>query len=140
MTAQDELAAIFRRSMDAYSRGDFDAALVDFDPEVEWIVHLSLAPDATTYHGHEGVKRFWGTWADAISGMELDVEECRLVGEGRVLAIVRALGRGAGSGAPVESPRFGQIADFRDGRIVRVQLFGSVAPALQAAKSQPATG
>jgi hypothetical protein len=37
-------------------------------------------PDATTYHGHEGVKRFWEMWAEAISGMALEIEECRWLG------------------------------------------------------------
>ena len=118
--------------MEAYSRGDYEAAVVDFDAAIEWSVDVSVVPDATTYHGHEGVKRFWKTWAEAISGMELEIEECREVGQDRVLAITRAHGTGAGSGAPVASPRFAQIADFRDGRVVSVRLYGGVSPALQA--------
>lgn len=89
--------------------------------------------DATTYHGHEGVKQFWETWAEAISGIALEIEECRCVGQNRVLAIIRAHGTGAGSGAPVASGRFAQIADFRNGRVVRVRLYGGVEPALEAA-------
>jgi ketosteroid isomerase-like protein len=112
----------FRRGMEVYSRGDYEAAAVDFDPAIEWSVHASLAPDATTYHGHEGVKRSWEAWAEAISGMALEIEECRRVGQNRVLAIARAHGTGAGSGAPVASRRFAQIADFRNGRVVRVRL------------------
>ena len=130
---QGDLATTFRHAMEAYSRRDYDAAVVDFDPAIEWIVDVSLAPDATTYHGHEGVKRFWEAWEEAISAMVLEIEECRSVGQDRVLAITRAHGMGAGSGAPVESARFAQIADFRDGRVVRVRLYGAVAPALKAA-------
>ena len=51
--SQDDLATIFRRAMEAYSRGDYEAALVGFDPAIEWSVQASLAPDATTYRGHE---------------------------------------------------------------------------------------
>jgi ketosteroid isomerase-like protein len=131
--SQDDLAMAYRQGMEAYSRGDYEAAVVGFDPAIEWSVHASLAPDATTYHGHEGVKRFWGTWAEAMSGMTLEIEECRCIGQNRVLAIARAHGTGAGSGAPVASGRFAQIADFRDGRAVRVRLYGSVAAALEAA-------
>jgi ketosteroid isomerase-like protein len=130
--SHDDLATIFRRGMEAYSRGDYEAAVAGFDPAIEWSVHESVAPDATTYHGHEGVKRFWGTWAEAISGMALEIEECRCVGQNRVLAITRAHGTGAGSGAPVESGRFAQIADFREGRVVRVRMYGDVAQALEA--------
>ena len=130
--SQDDLATIFRHAMEAYSRGDYDTALVDFDPAIEWSVDVSVVLDATVYHGHDGVKRFWETWAEAISGMELEIEECRRVAQDRVLAVTRAHGIGAGSGAPVASPRFAQVADFRDGRVVRVRLYGSVAPALEA--------
>jgi ketosteroid isomerase-like protein len=130
-TKQDE-AMSFRRGMEAYSRGDYEAALAGFDPAIEWSVHASIAPDATTYHGHEGVRRFWDTWAEAISGMALEIEECRAVGQHRVLAVTRAHGKGAGSGAPVASARFAQIADFRDGRVVRVDLYGTVGEALEA--------
>jgi ketosteroid isomerase-like protein len=130
--AEHDLTRSFRRGMEAYSRGDYEAALAGFDPAVEWSVHTSVVLDAATYHGHEGVRRFWETWAEAISGMALEVEECRLVTENQVLAITRAHGRGAGSGAPVASGRFAQIADFEDGRVVRVRVYGDVAHALEA--------
>ena len=130
--SQDDLAIRFRRGMEAYNRGDYEAALAPFDPTIEWEVHESLVLDATTYHGHEGVKRFWETWAEAISGMALEIEECRCIEQNRVFAITRAHGAGAGSGVPVASGRFAQIADFRDGRVVRVRLYGDVAYALEA--------
>jgi ketosteroid isomerase-like protein len=130
--SQEHLATTFRHAMEAYSRGDYDAAVAGFDPAIEWSVHASLVPDATTYRGHEGVKRFWKASAEAISGMELEIEECRCVGQDRVLAITRAHGTGVGSGAPVASRRFAQIVDFRDGRVVRVRLYGRVAAALEA--------
>jgi ketosteroid isomerase-like protein len=130
--SQEDLASSFRRAMEAYSRGDYDDAVAGFDTDIEWSVHGSLAPDAATYRGHDGVKRFWGEWEEAISGMVLEIEECRPVGPDRVLAVTRAHGTGAGSGAPVESGRFAQIADFREGRVVRVRLYGNVAHALKA--------
>jgi hypothetical protein len=65
--------------------------------------------------------------------MTLLIEECRCLGQNRVLAIARAHGTGAGSGAPVASGRFAQIAEFREGRVVRVRLYGNVAQALEAA-------
>ena len=131
--SEGDQATRFRRAMEAYSRGDYDAAVLDFDPAIEWSVDLSFTPDATTYHGHEGVKRCWETWAEAISGMELEIEECRGIGQDRVLAIIRARGIGAESGAPVASPRFAEVADFRDGRVVKVRVYGGVAAALEAA-------
>jgi ketosteroid isomerase-like protein len=130
--SRDDMAMSFRRAMEAYSRGDYEAALFGFDPAIEWSVHASLAHDVTTYHGHEGVKRFWEMWAEAISGMALEIEECRWLGQNRVLAIMRAYRTGAGSGAPVASERFAQVAEFWEGRVVRVRLYGNVAQAIEA--------
>jgi ketosteroid isomerase-like protein len=124
--SQDYLAMISQRGMEAYSRGDWEVALLGFDPAIEWRVDASLVSDATTYHGHDGVKRCWQIWAEAISGMVLEIEACRCVEQNRVVAITRAHGTGAGSGARVASGSFAPIADFRDGRAVRVRLYGSV--------------
>jgi ketosteroid isomerase-like protein len=128
-----DIAASFRAGMEAYSRGDFDAAVVGFHPDIEWSVDHSVQPDATTYHGHAGVKEFWGLWAEVIEGMGLEIEECRALDDRQVLAVVRAHGKGTGSGAAVESGRFAEIADFEDGLVVRVRLFGNVRRALAAA-------
>ena len=93
----------FRRAMEDYSRGDYDAALAVSIPQSNGASTTPRA-DAATYDGHEGVRRFWETWAEVISGMALEIEECRGVGEDHVLAIVRARGTGAGGGTPVASP------------------------------------
>ena len=128
-----DIAATFRRSMEAYSRGDFDTAVAGFHPEIEWSVDRSVQPDAATFHGHEGVRQFWGLWAEVIEGMSLVIEECRAIDDHQVLALTRSHGKGALSGAEVESGRFAQLAEFEDGLAVRVRLFGDERRALAAA-------
>lgn len=122
----------FRVGMEAYSRGDYEAALAGFHPEIEWSSETDLVPDAQSYHGHEGVRRFWAEWAEVIEGMAIEVEECRALDGSWVLAVTRASGTGAGSGAAVASRSFAQLAQFRDGLVVRVRLFGDVNRALAA--------
>jgi ketosteroid isomerase-like protein len=128
-----DIAASFRTGMEAYSRGDYDAAVVGFRPDIEWTVDRSVQPDATTYRGHDGVKEFWRLWADVIDDMELEIEECRALDDRLVLAVTRSRGTGTASGAQVESGRFAQLAEFEDGLVVRVRLFGDVKRALAAA-------
>jgi ketosteroid isomerase-like protein len=128
-----DIAATFRRSMEAYSRGDYDAAVAGFDPDIEWSVDPRVQFDATTYHGHEGVKEFWRAWADVMDDMELEIDECRALDDRLVLAVTRAHGRGAGSGVEVVSGSFAQLAEFEDGLAVRVRLFADVRAALAAA-------
>ena len=127
------LADRFRAGMEAYSRGDFDEAVAGFHPNIEWAVDSSLQPDAETFRGHDGVKRFWGMWAEAIEGMGLEIEECRALDERRVFAVVRAHGKGAGSGVEVQSTSFAELAEFERGLVVRVRLFASARRALAAA-------
>jgi ketosteroid isomerase-like protein len=122
----------FRAGIEAYSRGEYEIALEGFHPDIEWSAETDLVPDAEIYRGHEGVRRFWAAWAEVFEGMTLEIEECRTVAGNRVLAVTRASGRGAGSGAPVASGRFAQLAEFHDGEVVRVRLFGDVKHALAA--------
>jgi ketosteroid isomerase-like protein len=128
-----EIERDFRKGMEAYSRGDFEAALVGFHRDIEWIADPRMMPDATVYHGHDGVRRFWETWAEAISGLSLEIESVRALDDDLVLAVTRASGHGAGSGAAVASGSFAQLAEYRDGLVVRVRLFGDVRSALAAA-------
>lgn len=122
----------FREGMEAYSRGDYETAMEGFHPDVEWRVEPELVADAAVYRGHDGVRRFWETWAEVIEGMSLQVEEVRALEGGWVLAVTRATGKGAGSGAPVASRSFAQLAHYRDGEVVQVRLFGDVKRALAA--------
>jgi ketosteroid isomerase-like protein len=123
----------FREGMEAYSRGDFARALAGFHPDIEWSAETDLVPDAAVYRGHDGVLRFWRMWAEVMEGISLHIEECRALDDDQVLAVTRASGTGAGSGVTVASNRFAQLAEYRDGQVVRVRLFGEVDHALQAA-------
>ncbi len=134
--SRQELEQRFRQGMEAYSRGDFEAAVEGFHPDIEWIAHTGLVPDAATYRGHDGVRRFWAMWAEVMEGMSLEIEECRALDDSQVLAVTRAHATGAGSGAPVASGRFAQLGEFHDGQVVRVRLYGDVGQALQAAGVQ----
>jgi ketosteroid isomerase-like protein len=131
--SREENERKFREGMEAYSRGDYETALIGFHPDIEWIAETDLVPDAAIYRGHEGVRRFWAEWAEVIEGLSLEIEQCTAVDEARVLAVTRASGRGAGSGAAVASGRFAQLAEFNDGQVVRVHLFGDVRRARAAA-------
>jgi len=119
---QPARADVVRNSIEAFSRGDFDAALNAFDPDIEWEVSRDLVPDGMTYRGHEGVREFWAGWHQLFHPFRLEIEECTPVGTDSVRVVTRAHGRGAGSGVPVESPRFVQTFEFRSERVVAVRL------------------
>jgi ketosteroid isomerase-like protein len=130
MVSQDDVDRVCR-GIEAFNRRDFEAAMAEFHPDIEWEAGRDLVPDAGVYRGHEGVLAFWRTWLDAIEDFRLQVEESLDAGEGRVFVMTRAEGRGRDSGVPVEAS-FPQVFELRDGQVVRVRLFATRATALEA--------
>ena len=52
-----------RRGWDARSRGDLDAVLAFFDPEIEWdTTNYEGWPEDGVYRGHHGVRKFLEDW------------------------------------------------------------------------------
>lgn len=123
---------LVRASVDAFNRADLDSALEAMHPEVAWRT-LEALPDVRTYRGREGVREFWQTWHDTFSGFHLHLDDCVPAGEHQVISTLRASGEGAGSGAGVESPRFFQVLEVRDGQIVSARMFATEREALDAA-------
>jgi len=124
-----ENVEVVRRSLDAFQRGDYDAAIDALDPRIEY--DLTHFPDGKVYLGHDGVReafRIWlGTWED----YRQEVDEVIDLGD-EVLVVVREFGRGKGSGIEVERPTAG-VWTLRDGKAVRIRFYAGKAEALEAA-------
>ena len=123
-----ENVEIVRRSFEAFDAGAYEAALEAFAPDIEY--DLSHFPDGGVYRGHDGVReafRIWlGTWEDYRQ------ERDELVDAGdEVIVPVREYGRGKGSGLALERPTFG-VWKLRDGKVVRIRFFSTMAEALEA--------
>jgi ketosteroid isomerase-like protein len=56
-----EKVQIVRKVYEAWARGDPSKAFDYLDPEVVWEA-IENAPDAGTYRGHSGVKRYMDDW------------------------------------------------------------------------------
>jgi ketosteroid isomerase-like protein len=121
-----------RESVEAFNRGDLDAAFDRIHPDAEWQT-LDSFPDVGTYRGPEGIRAFFQTWSEAFRGFQVHLEECAPVDEHRVIAALRVSGEGAESGAGVESPAFFQLLEFRDGQLIRARMFQTRSEALEAA-------
>ena len=125
-----------RAMFDAFNRGDMRGFLDMCDPDIEWDLSTRLI-DPETYHGHEGVERFFEqqreTWEEAP---RMEAEDLLEAGD-RVVAFVRVHGRGRGSGAAVDA-RIAQVWTIRGGRATRLQYYGDRAEALRAVGLGPA--
>jgi hypothetical protein len=91
---------LVQRGWDAYNRGDIEATLAIFDPEV--VVHTTQPmANAGTYHGREGFVRWITQWNEAWDSFNAEVLSIERIGERHVLVHVRQNGTGRGSGIEV---------------------------------------
>jgi ketosteroid isomerase-like protein len=122
-----ENVEIVRRLYEAFNRRDLMGELEALDPEFEWI------PDARSFEsairGRENVLRFL---EDQIETLDLRVQPEEFFEKGdRVIAFVRASGRGAASGAEFDISIAG-VWTFQDGVPVRAQAYAERDKALEA--------
>jgi ketosteroid isomerase-like protein len=112
---------------------DLERAMGGFDPNFEWIVPGH--PEGTLRLGPEGVIAFFREWLEPWEDVQVEWE-LHPVDDERVLAVTVQRARGRGSGVPVEL-RFAQLWTVRDGRAVRMVLFGDVDKGFEAAGLRP---
>jgi len=99
----EENVEVVRQMYDAYSRGDNEAALAAFDPEVE--MDASVRPEGGVYRGRQGIAEALRTWSGTWEDFKIEVEEMIDAGE-RVLVVEHQTGRGKGSGIPLDEHTF----------------------------------
>jgi ketosteroid isomerase-like protein len=126
---------LVRAFIAAYNRRDFDAAVEAFDPQIEWVLPERQSSDSG--RGPDDIKRFWEGLDQTWDELRLDPQEFVDGGE-RIATRLRYYGRGKGSGLEIESELYHQVVTFRDGRMVRIEYFGSWPEALQAVSSSHA--
>ena len=124
-----ENVEIVRQVFEAYSTGDNEAALAAFDPDVEFDV--SIRPEGHVYRGHAGIAEAMRTWIGTWEDWTMEVEEIIDAGD-RVLLVDRQIGRGKGSGVPLDQQTF-WVYTLRKGKIVRLKWLPTRQEALEAA-------
>jgi ketosteroid isomerase-like protein len=133
-TALDNACAVMRdnvelanRAYEAVNRRDLDAFLGLMDHDVEL-----LAAMEGTYHGHDGIRRWWNNLHDAIPDFVIEVGEARNLGEVTVTAL-RFRGRGAESDTPFEQLRW-NAARWRRGKCIWWRTLSTEREALDAVR------
>jgi ketosteroid isomerase-like protein len=119
-----------REFIAAYNRRDFNAAIKDFDPEIEWVMPARQRSDSG--RGPDAAIRFFEDIDEAMEELRLKPQEFIDAGD-RVATRLRHYGRGKGSGVEIDEELYHQVATFRNGKIVRMEYFAEWDEALQAA-------
>jgi ketosteroid isomerase-like protein len=119
VSLKDEVARCF----DALNRGDPNAFLDVYDPEIELFVPAWTGPDGGLYRGADEVNRFYGNyfaqWADQRWELEDVVEHGP-----SVVFVMHWTGKGRRSGVRLDGRIMG-VMTFSEGRLVSIVHLGS---------------
>src|SRR5262245_10301848 len=127
-----ENVEVVRHALEAWGRGDREAAADLLDPEVEWRMPPNI-PEAGTYRGRDEVVQRLDEFLDAWDALAVTVEKLMDAGD-RVVALVRYSGRGRESGIEIGGVSTdAQVWTLRDGKALKVELYAGTADALEAA-------
>jgi ketosteroid isomerase-like protein len=104
---------------DEFNRGDVEAVIARFDPEIEWIEPGGGHAPAGTFHGPEAVANdVFGTVPQNFDEFTCTVEDARDEGD-TVVVTARFKGKNK-SGAELDT-QAEHVWNVRDGKIVRME-------------------
>jgi hypothetical protein len=140
MSAESNLETLRRwsaRAMGQYEGGGLEAVLEMipeiFDPQVEFSPWLGREVEQGTYHGHDGLRRYFRELQDMLGEVQYATPEFRPLSDDLIVVFTRLEGAGRSSDVPVGQD-LGLVYEFQDGFVVRLTAFGSHKEALDAAK------
>jgi len=125
-----ENVELYRRGIDAFNRRDLKAFLALADPDVVGVSRV-LAIEGGTYHGHDGARDWWNNLLEVFPDFTIEVVSVRDAGQ-LTLSELRNRVHGEGSAAPLEESVW-QVSEWRDGQVLRWQMYASEHDALEAA-------
>jgi ketosteroid isomerase-like protein len=128
----DQRAAV-EAAIAAFASGDPDRIVNHIDPEFEGEVPASMSAEPDRYLGHEGVRRYFSTFEEAIEGLKFESAVVEQIGDW-FIAELHATGKGRTSGIPVDLVAFATVL-LRDGRLWKMSGHPSIEEARAAVTS-----
>jgi ketosteroid isomerase-like protein len=113
------------------SEGDITRILRFTHPDFEAVIPAELSAEPDTYRGHDGVRRYFQTFDDAMDDVRFEPQRFWDAGEA-VVVDMRLTARGKQTAIPVEQ-RYAQIWTLRDGMATGVSTYVSAREALEVA-------
>ena len=114
------------RFTEALNRSDYAAAAAELGPRVE--IDDTDIPEST---GTDSFYAWLARWDEAWEAWRIEDLEVRPAGEDRTISLFKMIARGKGSG--IELARDDAVvADYRDGKIVRIAYYNDQSQALEA--------
>lgn len=132
MDSHERNAELLRTGIGAFNRGDSEAVAAMLDPAVECHVAPGLG-NPGTWHGIDGYLEMTETWGEAFTSERSEIVSTEMPDDHHLIAEIRQRAYGAGSGVPVEMTIF-YLLEVRDGRAVRLHIYGDREAALAATR------
>jgi ketosteroid isomerase-like protein len=129
-----ENVELIRRGLEAFNSEDMERILAFVDPDFETEVSGELSAEPDAYRGHDGIRRYFESFRDAMDEIRFQPERFWDAGEAVVVAL-RLTAKGRQTAIRVEQ-RIAQVWSVRDGRAIGVRTYTSIAEALRAAGLQ----
>lgn len=121
---------IVRAGFDAFNERGVEGILPIIDPEFEATTPPELASEPDTYRGHEGVRRYFDSFYEAMDEIRWEARSFEEVG-GKVIVPFTLHARGKTTGL-----EFGQDAvqvwTLRGGKAIGLELFSTIEEAREA--------
>jgi len=122
-----ENVELIRAGFAAHNRGDLDALVEVYDPDVVFETLL-----LGTHHGNEAIRLIYEENQKTLSGY--DVVPVELIDSGdQVVAVAEVKGVGPASQIAMDGDQFAFVFTIKNGRVVREQAFRNRVEALEAA-------
>jgi ketosteroid isomerase-like protein len=126
---------VVRGAYEAFNHEGREAMLAFLDPEIEWDESDLPARRPGIYHGHEGIVTLLNENATLWENICIAIDDVAEGEDDRVIAFIRAKGRGRNTGVDVELAS-AQVWTIKDGKAVHVRLYLDREEAMQAAGVQ----
>jgi ketosteroid isomerase-like protein len=124
-----ENAEIVRRGFEALSEGGVEALLPFIHPEFEVTTPPQFAAEPDTYRGHEGIRRYFDSFYDAMDEVRFEAGEFRDA-QGRVIVPTKLIARGRTTGIETQQDVV-LVWSLRDGLAIRVEVYATLEEALE---------
>jgi ketosteroid isomerase-like protein len=121
---------IVRSAWSAWGRGEVSQALAYAGPGFV-ATRVAPMPDPVAYHGPEGLVQILADWVEGFDDFEMTPEEFVDANDEQVVLRLHQRAVGAQSGVPIEAD-FWFVHTVRDGKIARMEIYGSESQALEA--------
>jgi ketosteroid isomerase-like protein len=118
------------RILKATQLGDFDAVVLELDPEIQ--IDDTDIPDGDAYRGHASFAKWLGVWNDSWETWRVEDLEIRSVGDDLVVALFLMIATGRGSGIEL-SRRDAIVCEFRGSKVIKIGYYNDQEQALEAA-------